>query len=119
MRSAMASLGCLGGVSGLWPAGWAPAAPWPCDARVARGVLPVWARGGFSEQKPRAPHVLGRSGAIVAILFADPLFAPPSPKRSNKILWVSRLPVNASALRITARRMVGARSVGPSIARRV
>ena len=56
------------------------------------------------------PHVTGHSGRIVAILFGDPLVAPPSPDRSNKILWVSRDPVQPlSDLRIRA--TDGARTV--------
>jgi hypothetical protein len=80
-----------------------------CTA-VDRGVLPEWARTGFSDPKPRMPHVTGHSGRIVAILFGDPLVAPPSPDRSNKILWVSRDPVQPlSDLRIRA--TDGARTV--------
>jgi hypothetical protein len=37
------------------------------------------------------PYVMGARGDIVAILWADPLHAPPLAARSNKILWVSRL----------------------------
>jgi hypothetical protein len=41
------------------------------------------------------PHVLGQAGNIVAILWAsrDALHAPPLRDRSNKILWVSRIPL--------------------------
>jgi hypothetical protein len=40
------------------------------------------------------PHVMGESGNIVAILWAtrDALHSPPLHERSNKILWVSRVP---------------------------
>src|SRR4051812_11976360 len=62
-----------------------------CRAEVDRGVLPSWARTGFSDPRPRIAHVLGRSGRIVAILFADPLLAPPARDRANKILWVPRV----------------------------
>ena len=49
------------------------------------------------------PHVMGRSGRIVAILFGDPLVAPPARDGANKILWVSRNPVRPlSDLRIRA-----------------
>ena len=57
---------------------------------VDRGVLPQWARTGFSDPKPKMPHVVGDSGAIAAVIFGDPLVAPPAPDRSNKILWVAR-----------------------------
>ncbi|MDT5034483.1 MAG: hypothetical protein QOC94_4654 [Actinoplanes sp.] len=90
----------------------------PCQAIVARGVLPVWARAGFSEARPRVPHVLGRSGGIVAILFAEPLYAPPTPKRNNKILWVARTPLAAPAdLRISAQRMKGRLRAGKPVSR--
>jgi hypothetical protein len=95
------------------------APPRACRAQVERGVLPVWARGGFSERRPRMPHVIGRSGDIAAILFTDPLLAPLSPKRRNKILWVSRLPVRGSDLKIRAQRMEGARAAGRPVARLV
>ena len=43
-------------------------------------------------------------GAITAILFGDPLVAPPAKDRANKILWVARRPVNTpGALKIRAR----------------
>ena len=48
-----------------------------CHADVQRGVLPEWARAGFSDAEPQMPHVLGRSGEITAILFGDPLASPP------------------------------------------
>jgi len=57
---------------------------------VDRGVLPEWARTGFSDPKPKMPHVVGDSGAIAAVIFGDPLVAPPAPDRSNKTLWVAR-----------------------------
>ncbi len=68
---------------------------------IERGVLPEWARGGFSEAEPRMPHVLGEDGRIVAILFEQPLVA----EREQKILWVSRELVNEPTdLEITAER---------------
>jgi hypothetical protein len=41
------------------------------------------------------PYVMGEAGNIVAILWAtrDALHSPPLPGRSNKILWVSRVPL--------------------------
>jgi hypothetical protein len=43
------------------------------------------------------PHVTGEAGDIVAILWAprDALHSPPLQDRSNKILWVSRVPLAA------------------------
>jgi hypothetical protein len=96
----------------------APAAGAPCRPVVERGVLPAWARAGFSDPRPRVPHEVGRSGRIAAIIFGDPLRSPPSPGRSNKILWVPRVtPGRFSDLRIRAQRMEGARGVGAPVTR--
>ena len=71
---------------------------------VDKGVLPEWARTGFSEAEPKMPHVLGRGGEIAAILFGDPLSAPPDADRANKVLWVPReTPLTYTRLAITAR----------------
>ena len=84
-----------------------------------RGVLPVWARTGFSEERPKVPHVLGRDGEIVAILFGD-LTAPPSKDPGNKILWVAKDPVKPlSDLRISARRIVHGHYTGRTVHRTV
>jgi hypothetical protein len=72
--------------------------------RVERGVLPEWARTGFSDPEPKMPHVVGNSGQIAAVLFGDPLTSPPAPDRSNKILWVAReTPQPPAQLTIQAR----------------
>jgi hypothetical protein len=101
--------------------GPAPAAPTtaPCRQRLEQGVLPVWARGGFSEPKPKLPHVVGRSKRIVAIIFGYPLVSPPSPRRANKILWVARAPAQPSDLRISARLMRGTHASRLVVERRV
>jgi hypothetical protein len=100
--------------------GAAGAAPAPCRAQVRQGVLPAWARAGFSDPRPRMPHVFGRAHEIVAIVFGYPLLAPPAKNRSNKILWVSRRRVRPlSDLRISAQRMAGRRAIGRPVARRV
>jgi hypothetical protein len=100
-----------------------PALPPPvpaCHAHVERGVLPPWARTGFSDPRPRMSHILGREGEITAILFGDPLYSPPAKTRANKVLWVSRRPVRPlSDLRIRARRLVGRRAVGRPVSRTV
>ena len=71
-------------------------------------MLPPWARTGFSDPRPRLPHVLGRSGEIAALVFGYPLRSPPLKDRGNKILWVSRRAVKPlSDLRIRAQRMDG------------
>lgn len=92
-----------------------------CHAAVARGVLPVWARGGFSEPRPRIAHVVGRAQRIAAVLFGDPLRSPhPRHGPSNKILWVSRSGLaGPSDLRIAATRMRGRHVLGRVVYRRV
>ncbi len=68
-----------------------------CAGQPPVGPLPVWARSGFSPADLAMPHVMGESGNIVAILWAtrDALHSPPLHDRSNKILWVSRVPLVA------------------------
>jgi hypothetical protein len=97
----------------------APSKPAACSSSVRKAVLPVWARGGFSSPRPVMPQALGRSGNIVAILWADrdPLVSPPLADRNNKILWVARLPWAYSNLWIRAQRMLGARNVGRPVSR--
>ena len=85
---------------------------------MAKGVLPTWARTGFSDPRPRLPHVLGRSHEIAALVFGYPLRAPPLKDRGNKILWVSRRAVKPlSDLRIHAQRMTGRHRVGRPVTR--
>jgi len=88
-----------------------------CAARVDRGVIPDWSRAGFSQTEPSVPHSLGREGEIVAILFGDPLTAPPSADHNNKILWVAHVIPAASDLEISAQRMDGPLPVGDPVAR--
>jgi hypothetical protein len=89
-----------------------------CSPAVSNGVLPPWARTGFSDAKPRIAHITGRSGSIVAILFAQPLESPPAKTHNNKILWVARVGTSTiSNLRIGAQRMVGTRTVGSAVTR--
>jgi hypothetical protein len=77
-------------------------APRACAPAIDRGVLPEWARTGFSEPEPRIAHVIGRRGELAAILFGDPLTAPPREDRSNKILWVARRTPPPGPLRLVA-----------------
>jgi hypothetical protein len=89
-----------------------------CHSVVHHGVLPAWARTGFSAPRPRLPHVVGRSGEIAALVFGYPLRSPPLEDRGNKILWVSRRTVRPlSDLRIRAQRMEGRRRVGRPVTR--
>ncbi len=91
-----------------------------CSSRVLYGTLPVWARAGFSNPKPRMPHVLSASGKITAILWANPLLSPPPRDHSNKILWVARAADSSgSDLLISAQRMNGASKIGSPVARRL
>lgn len=66
-----------------------------CAGQPPVSPLPVWARAGFSPPGQAMPHVLGKAGNIVAILWAsrDALHSPPLQDRNNKILWVSRIPL--------------------------
>jgi hypothetical protein len=101
------------------PASSSPTAT-ACAAQVDRGVLPVWARTGFTDPEPKIPHVVGRSGEIAAILFGDPLSSPPSADHANKILWVSRQDTaSAPVLAIRAQRMDGTAPVGAPVDRQV
>ena len=116
LAATAACTGALMGCSGGHAAASAPS----CGSPVLMGVLPVWARGGFSDPHPKLPHVLGRSGGIAALVFGYPLFSPPSKVRSNKILWVSKGPVKSlSNLRISAQRMDGDHAVGRPVRRLV
>jgi hypothetical protein len=75
-----------------------PAASNGCVGQPPVSPLPVWARAGFTPADQAMPHVVGASGNLVAILWAtrDALHAPPLQDRSNKILWVSRIPLTTS-----------------------
>ncbi|HXW80456.1 MAG TPA: hypothetical protein VEJ84_13210 [Acidimicrobiales bacterium] len=97
----------------------AKAAATPCRPRVADGVIPSWARAGFSSPRPAMHYELGARGRIVALLWAYPLLSPPPKTHNNKILWVSEVPPGASPLVITAQRMVGALPTGPPVERQV
>jgi hypothetical protein len=86
-----------------------------CRPNVIDGVIPLWASSGFHPPAYRMYYELGRSGRIVALLWAHPLRSPQSPRYANKILWVSHLPVNGSPLLIRAQRMEGTRGVGKPV----
>jgi hypothetical protein len=108
--------GHVGGASTSPKAGLVRAS---CATRVVDGILPFWARAGFSERAPKMPYELGANGDIAAILWADPLLSPPPKTHNNKILWVSRLSVNGSALLISAQLTNGPRPIGRAIQREV
>lgn len=113
-------LGALAVVAAV-PAGTAGAAttaPDACAPSINSGVLPAWARGGFSDARPKIAHITGRSGTIMGILFAQPLESPPAKTHNNKILWVSSVDTQKiTDLSIRAQRMVGARTVGSRVLR--
>jgi hypothetical protein len=60
-----------------------------CAAALRTGVLPTWGRDGFSDPRPKVPHVLSEDGRMLAILFG-PLQSPTAEGRNNKVLWVTR-----------------------------
>ena len=91
----------------------------PCAALVVDGVIPVWARAGFTERKPRMNYEISAKGDIAALLFSYPLLSPASITHHNKILWVSRLSANGSTLIIHAHRMKGAVPIGQLVRRQV
>jgi hypothetical protein len=71
------------------PAASTPSASGSCAIEV--GVLPQWARDGFSDPAPVMPYVRSDHGRMLAILWDKdrPLTAPPRADQNNKILWVS------------------------------
>jgi hypothetical protein len=104
-------------------AGHQPSTAAACQSQVRIGVLPAWARAGFSEPRPRTPYELGASGRIAAIPFGS-LNSPPSADHTNKILWVSHVSTRpdvstlpGASLRILAQRMIGTRRDGTPVMR--
>lgn len=82
------------------PAGQAPpttrpASPEaPCATKIVTSALPEWARTGFGGDGSGIPHVFSKNGDMLGVLFGNPLSAPPAADHNNKILWVSKLPIN-------------------------
>jgi hypothetical protein len=66
--------------------------PAPASACVPLTIapLPIWARAGFSGDGNGVPYALSASGGVAAIVFGNPLTAPPAADHNNKILWVVR-----------------------------
>jgi hypothetical protein len=90
----------------------------PCSPALSTAVIPPWGRAGFSDPRPRVTHVIGRSGAIMAILFGGRvLYSPPAADRNNKILWVARKRNDYGAMHISAQRMRGTAAIGKPVAR--
>jgi hypothetical protein len=104
------------------PAGHPAAAIRPCRSGLQVGVLPIWARAGFSDPRPRTENVVGRQDRIAAILFGrrSYLDSPPAADHNNKILWVSRVRTRpGERLSIGAQLMRGTRRVGVPVNRTV
>ena len=89
-----------------------------CQSDVDMGVVPTWARAGFSEPEPAMPHVLSQAGDVVAILFGFPLASPPREGINNKILWVHR-DGPTSPVEVSAQLMNGSERVGEPVQRRL
>lgn len=117
VAAALVFSGAAAVLGGLPPVPRAAATPVaaPCNPRIVDGVLPAWARSGFSSARPRMHYELGRRGAIAALLFGYPYRSPRPRDHENKILWVSRLSAGGSPLRLTAQRMVGSRPIGEAV----
>src|SRR4051812_15991315 len=112
--------------AGSQPSAAAPASPYSrestaCRAHIPSRLLPTWARTGFSDPRPHMPFVLGAKGQIGAIVWGNPLLAPPAKDRSNKILWVSHAPLKPGGgdLSISAQRFQGGNAVGAPLSRSV
>ncbi|WP_250038299.1 hypothetical protein [Paractinoplanes maris] len=101
MRTVVAGAVALALLAGCTASNETP--PAPCGSPVRTDALPEWARAGFSGDGAGVPHVLGANGDLLAVVFGSPLSSPPSPGRNNKILWVSRQPVDGDPLVITAK----------------
>ena len=90
LAAAVAVIAVVGTVLLVRPSvGDQPATPASSCAPIRSAVLPTWARAGFSDKEPSMPFVTSKSGAMVAIIFADPLISPALPNLGNKILWVT------------------------------
>jgi hypothetical protein len=114
----LASLAAIGPAAGAVAS--TPSTSTVCQPHVTIGVLPVWARAGYSSPRARMAYSLGRAGKIAALLWANPLLSPPSRTYNNKILWVSHeSAVPGSDLQISAQRMTGSRALGAPVSRRV
>lgn len=90
-----------------------------CHSQVRKGVLPAWARAGFTQPLPRVPYTVGAHDRIAAIPFVS-LDSPPAADHNNKILWVSRVPpYGGHDLKISAQRMSVTRPLGAPVNRTV
>ncbi|WNM29415.1 hypothetical protein RKE30_02900 [Streptomyces sp. Li-HN-5-11] len=60
-----------------------------CHPAVTPGLLPTWARRGFTGEAS-IRHIIGDNGQIAAVLFGYPYHAPAAKDSANKILWVAK-----------------------------
>lgn len=67
-----------------------PALSAPCPGVVKNRELPSWARTPGFRKGARPNHVIGVNKKLAGVLFGYPLYAPPRPGKSNKILWIVR-----------------------------
>lgn len=95
IAAAVAVLVVLGSVWAAHGPGPGPARPAPsaCQSLLTTPI-PMWARAGFTGRS-YPPFAYSASGDLVAIVFGDPLTAPPTADHNNKILWVVRGGANA------------------------
>lgn len=61
-----------------------------CPAVVKNRELPSWARTPGFRKGAKPNHVIGVNKKLAGVLFGYPLYAPPRPGKSNKILWIVR-----------------------------
>jgi hypothetical protein len=70
-----------------------------------RGSVPGWTSSAWSSSSGapgQMPWALGTRGSAAAFLFSYPLHAGTTLARSNKILWIVRLPRDSSTLKVGA-----------------
>lgn len=78
-----------------------------CGAtQLFRGRLPTWTAAAFSDSSPGPtpwPAAVSERGTVAAVVFGYPLRAGNPAGRTNKVLWIMKLPRLGSALSIEAR----------------
>ncbi|HEY5013002.1 MAG TPA: DUF4232 domain-containing protein, partial [Acidimicrobiia bacterium] len=71
-----------------------------CPAPSTAADYPAWAASAHPPVS--VPHLVSRDRNVVAVVFADPMRSGSPTDRSNKILWIVRLPRGGTPLEITA-----------------
>jgi hypothetical protein len=82
-----------------------------CHPAVTPGLLPTWARRGFTGEAS-IRHIVGDNGQIAAVLFGYPYHAPAAKDSANKILWVAKDAEGAAGLGPDAHLVIKARLSG-------